>query len=347
MCKVIMIPNASKVKSMNGLARKCADLLSDQRDGYGYAAVGKKGVFGSRTLYPSEYGKGTSYKLPYAEDTEDNSVPFGKPTKSMGGAMFHGRISTNQKTLVNTHPIERDGHYIIHNGVVTHHGPKYDANTTNDTEHVLFNFLSGGIETVSKNLTGYYAVGIIDKEYNMHIFKDSIAQLHVAYSNVLESPVFATTAELVTKVGKYIGENLKAAVVKDDTYIVFDKQGKLIHQTGFESRGYDDYSAKHARSSLGYDLVDNIMSVSFKDDMPTLDRSGSYETYEEFVWNNVSDEFLDEIQYLDDTYTIHMDSRQVGVHEFESMDIIDQVECVIIRPNGTKVEWKRNMVKYA
>ena len=179
---------------------------------------------------------------------------------------------------------------------------------------------------------------------NLHIFKDSIANLHVAYSNLLESPIFATTAELVVKVGKYIGENLEAAVVKDDTYLVFNKQGKLIHQSSFESRGYDDYSAKHASASLGYELTPKTSikkPVSWKDDIIDISAYNAYESYEEMVWSNVSDEYLDEIQYLDDTYTIVRGHRQIGVHEFETMDIVDQVECTITRPNGTIVTGKQ------
>src|ERR1035437_4813321 len=130
MCKIIIIPNASKIENFDEFSRFVAESLSCMSDGYGHAVVGQEGVFGVRTLSPQGY----AFDVKVPDFCESNSETFGKVSPIIGAALFHGRISTNVVDLLNTHPIQRDGWSLIHNGVVTHHGEKYTMTTANDSE---------------------------------------------------------------------------------------------------------------------------------------------------------------------------------------------------------------------
>lgn len=344
MCKIVIIPNASKVKDFKDFSETMAYELSDQSDGFGFAAQGKKGVFGSRTLSPSSFAdeKPPSFAV-------GNRYDFGEQSEVIGAAMFHGRVSTNYISIRNTHPIEREGWYLIHNGVVTHHGKKYKKNTSNDSEDVLFELMNGGITSVAKNLTGYYAVGAIDDNGLVHVIRDSIASLYVAYSEKLETFIFATTTELIDAVGTYVKEDLTAYRVKNDIYLVFD-QGKLIKEESFVSAGYDDHSASWSSHSLGYNLTP---SASWgKDDIPeggpTDDEeffeyeSGVQddEDFEEFLDTfdlaDVSDSFWEELDYINRDYRIiDHNFKDVDIEDFRKMPLKKQVLCEIRRPDGT------------
>lgn len=251
MCKIIIIPNASKILEIEKFSRYCADILSSMPDGFGYAAQGKKGVFGARTLEPELYSRAPSVP----EFCVPVEFPFGEKSEVIGAAMFHGRMSTNVRDIANTHPISRDNWHLIHNGVVTDHGDNYKMLTSNDSEHVLKHLQTGGIDAVSANLTGYYAAGAFDGYGRLHVFRDSIAQLFYAYSAVLDSPIFATTQDIIHDIGDYFKDTLVPIQVKDNTYLVF-QDGKLVEHREFISRGYDKYSANLAGKSLGYSIDD-------------------------------------------------------------------------------------------
>lgn len=322
MCKIVIIPNGTDIPKFDVFVRKTAAAMADQKDGFGYAAQGTDGVFGLRTTNPIAFLK-QKKQLPYVESA---SVPFGKKTKVNGAVMLHGRTSTNFHGLVNTHPIVRDKHYLIHNGVVTHHGEKYEKHTQNDSEDVLYNFIKGGINDVSQNLTGYYAASIIDDKGLLHVIKDSIANLYCAWSDKLNSPVFATTESLINMISIHIEEELVPNLVKDDTYLIFE-MGKLVSQEVFASRGCDSHSAKYAERSLGFSLDgdwsnNDIYSAS----NPELD--------------DASDEFLDEVEFFDHSYQFWYNAKELSLSEFYELPLREQLNCVIRRHDGSRVPTK-------
>lgn len=333
MCKILIIPNASKIDCMTKFSKAASHWLKDMRDGYGWIALGDQGAFGERTTTPDLYRDVPKHgeRMPYAKIPSAELQFFGKPSKVQGAAMFHGRVSTNDHNMLNTHPIEREGYYIIHNGVVTHHGETYLMNTTNDTEHVLFNFIQGGIDNVAKNLTGYYATGIIDPNGQLHVMRDAIASLHVAWSDTLNSPIFATTSDIIKQVGKYLNESLDIHAVTENSYMVFNRSGELTEHSKFKSRGYDSYSASLSSKSLGKSLTwSDTASYSWRDDDTYFD-ADSFEVYD-----LVSDDFLDEIERLDDSYTI-LDRHgvELTVKQFEQLRLVDQANCLIERQDGS------------
>ena len=227
-------------------------------DGYGFAAQGDKGVFGARTLSPMAFTKGIVPPTFCYSDFES----FGIVSNVTGAAMFHGRTSTNTKSLINTHPISKEGW-----------------------------------QRVATNLSGYYACGAIDPDGMLHVFRDKIAPLVYAYSETLKAAIFATTEELIEVIGDYIKEELVCFDMKDDTYLVFDG-GELISQDTFKSKGWDKYSRSWADTSLGSDWNDrnygddwysgNVSEPDFSE-YDALDETYTYHlglkeiSYEEFV----------------------------------------------------------------
>lgn len=346
MCKLVLIPNASNIIDFDEFAKLMSWSLSDQSDGFGFAAVGKDGVFGAKSVLVDPLNQDIPQK-PWIDVSHSPIQNFGKKSEVIGAAMFHGRISTNKKDILNTHPLKRDNHYIVHNGVVTHHGKKYKKLTQNDTEDVLFNFLTGGIDEVAKNLTGYYACGIIDKDLNFHVFRDGVANLHYAHSDLI-GDIFATTKELIEEIGQYLNETLSAYPVLKDQYIKYDQNGEVLEHKTFKSRGYDSYSKGLSWKSLGYDLDDRgYMTDSdyrstdwtkwpdeWKDDTNSRDIVDPNMDMTKYV----SDYYLDEIQLVNEDYLIECDNEPISHKEFMSLPLTSKIQCVVIRPDGTELD---------
>lgn len=310
-------------------------LQATERDGFGYTIQGSSGLFGERTessKFISDYF--VDEKLPKAPWTISSSNTFGTLTDILTGAgMFHGRISTNNRSLINTHPLQKHGWTLIHNGVVTDHGPKYTMITDNDTEHVLERLATGGIEAVAKNLSGYYAVGAIDPKGNLHIFKDNIASLYSAWVIDLKSWMFATTEDLIVEFCEnFEYEHGPIEKVKDDTYLVF-KANKLKSQSKFNSRGYDKHSAGLATKSLGREIdigSEGVISMTGNFDNGVKQRVKQKTDLEYF---------FEEVNFADESYTI-LDywERPIPLDDFKLLADEDKLACTIIRPDGTIVD---------
>lgn len=330
MCKIIVLTDATKIKAMPEFTRKMADLLSDQPDGFGAVMQGVNGVYGVKSLYPRRFSKGLK-KLKFTKSVADSY--FGKESPTYGPALFHGRISTNKINITNTHPMIRDGYHLIHNGVVQNEGEDYAKDTTNDSEDILYHFINGGIDKVSQNISGYYACAVINPDNTLSIWRDDIASLHCAWSDKLESYIFATTITLITEIGKLVGEELLTDPVNDNVYLKF-KGNEILEQEEFVNLGYakiSGYARSQAKHSLGYEL------------------STPAESVQDF-YDSVSEDYLEELEYLNDTYTItDPEGHLIGADEFYSMKLEEQVLCTLKRPNGMVVdpwsaeEWERDM----
>jgi len=306
--------------------------MLDMSDGFGYVAQGDKGLFGVRSLSPISYAKGISTPDFCNKLTE----PFGTVSKVTGAAMFHGRVSTNTVSFNNTHPINRDNWSMIHNGVVTNHGEKYAMTTSNDSEHVLYNMITGSIDRVASSLTGYYAYGAIDPLGQLHVVRDGIAKLFYAYSTKIDSPIFATTEELIEKIGDKLGETLIGQAVKDNTYLVYNGKALLKH-VSFKSRGWDDHSKSLSGKSLGVQFPSgypNSQAYWQGDDLSPPDHPKD----DEINYEDISQDYLDEYQFFDDSYQFSFGFKELTCEEFFKLEFSSQMECVVKRHDGTVLE---------
>jgi hypothetical protein len=237
--------------------------------------------------------------------------------------MFHGRTSTNSVSLLNTHPIVRDGHVLIHNGVVSHHGEKYKQLTSNDSEHIVYEWAKGGMSSVAANLTGYYAGGIMSHDGTLTVFRDAIASLHYAWCDTLESPVFATTRDMLVEMSDYFRETWDILEVKDNVCLTF-LNGELIKQEAFVSRGWDSHAASLSHLSLGRSIVDDER-WGWEDDSAPDDTA------------YVTEDYLIEQEYFDYSYVFLDGHREIGLEEYQRLTLAEQIQITVRRHDGTIV----------
>lgn len=329
MCKIVVITNSSKFDFTDTVETIGNLLLETEPDGFGYAAVGEKGIFGEKTLDDEFQTMIQTAKFFPSWMIRSKSESFGSYSKLSGPMILHGRISTNKSGLKNTHPMIRDNNYMIHNGVITDHGDSYKKATDNDSEDLQYRFLKG-IKQVEKHITGYYAFANIDSKNQLHVCRDRIADLYVTYSESHETYIFATTRSLIDDIAEdfemIIGPVNK---VRDDLYMIF--QGNdIIHHQSIKSRGYDDYSAGLARKSLGRNLV------AVGDDFTERE---DYERYNSFLDDSddhwLNEEFYNAIQQVDDTCSIiDKDNNSLTATEFHTLPFKEQKLCLIEFSDG-------------
>jgi predicted glutamine amidotransferase len=337
-------------------------LLKSERDGFGFAVNGKSGVYGEKFIGKSQTYETTVFEkdkdqysmtgLPFINVTRQ---PIGKFSKANGGAIFHGRTSTNKMGFKNTHPIQKHGWTLIHNGVVTDHGPKYKMITDNDTEHLVERLATGGIASLTQHLTGYYAFGAFDPSGNLHIGRDAIAWLYVAKLPELETYVFATTEDLIKEFcEEFTIDRSPIELVKNNVYMVFNTKGEMISCQNIESRGYDTYSRGLASKSLGYqnEYMENdsrSFAMSEYDDMAFEKRYSTMEMDLNSEDTDIDekairdyDKYRTEVETsLDHSYVFQAPNGQtISLKEFKALEFEEQDRCTIIRPDGTWLTWK-------
>jgi len=257
MCKQVLFSNASKLGEPEKFDRFMASILVDQRDGFGSAWFNGKSCFGVRTIDPLDFSSGQ----PEMDIVDPWVQRFGDATKKVKGpALFHGRISTNVVSLENTHPMALNDWHLVHNGVVDYLGEDYKRNTSNDSEDVVHCLSTGSIDKVAELLEGYYAFGGIDPLGRLHVARDKIAMLYVAWSDKLNSFIYATNTDLIEKIAKKYGEKMKGKLLKPDTYLIY-KGNTIVERQSFKSLGYTSYQSKYASQSLGWNLDDSTEST--------------------------------------------------------------------------------------
>lgn len=378
MCLVVAFSNSKKLdirKSANVIGPM---LLEQEQDGFGYAVQGKKGQFGEKYVGENFRSRLKSMhlvvQLPLAK--KEHQL-FGDVAAPDGPAIFHGRTSTNHKGLLNCHPMQREGWSLIHNGVVTDHGPKYEKLTTNDSEDVLRHLILG-MPSVAKNLSGYYAFAAIDPDGKLHVAKDDTARLFTAWSGVIESYIFGTTYELIADISKQLKLNVGPIdAVESNHYLVLDGNEQVHHEV-FVSRGWTQTESRHARASLGrsLDAMDKSESYEtwqgasvytgksyasttstetktgdgaslFRDDDTELDGGIAKEGWpsEEggiASWAENEDAYYQlrhELENLDDSYTIFTEMGEIlTAAQFLKLDHINQEQCYIERADGSIVQ---------
>lgn len=324
MCKVLMLTNTEKLKNRKTVVESIAKhLLTDQRDGFGYAIQGAQGAYGERTI-KDEFTSRIGNEKHEIKDAifQPTYNRYGTIAKPVGGAIFHGRTSTNSLGLVNTHPIVKNNWSLIHNGVVTNHGPKYEKETSNDTEDLVHYLSTTGVSGIEEHITGYYAIGALDPMGNLHIIKDAVAPLFVCINKTLECFMFATTERLLTEVAKDCHWALgPLEEVRDNCHLIYDIKGKLIHNQDIKSRGYGFKESEYSKFSLGRDLREvgayegydaDVMWAKYKVDSERSEFKG----YKFFDWND----------------------KELTYDEFIMLDVVTKADCFVYRPDGSLVE---------
>lgn len=343
MCKIVSFSNATKL-DMKQAARVIGTALNKlEPDGFGYAVQGQNGQFGEKSVKKSEKFSSRFNRLVVSLPfIKMQASTFGTVSEVVGPAIFHGRTSTNNKGLKNCHPMQRDGWGLIHNGVVTDHGPKYEKFTTNDSEDVLARLILG-IDQVEAQLTGYYAFSAIDPAGKLHIGRDSLATLFCAWSESLESYVFATTESLIRQLAKQLKFSVGVIdAVEDNVYFVMDGNA-IASMATIKPRGYERHESQHATASLGRSLDSSSYTSGVYDySRRGLAREETVAVQASWLSDDSDDsksqgyyDWRRQLDAVDESYSIY-DSygRPVTVAEFHRMDHWSQEDCNILKPNG-------------
>lgn len=331
MCKVIAFSNLSQVKRMRELVDLSARLVAEsERDGFGYAIQTRQGVYGERSLEPRSFRYGMNRPKLDAPYVSHKHETFGSRAKAIGAGIFHGRTSTNEISLRNTHPLCRDGWSLVHNGVVSNHGPKYKMNTSNDTEHLLHYLSTTGLSGIEKHITGYLAIAAIDPDGVLHIARDSIAPLSVSYIQDIDSLMFATKAEHITDLCGALNWTCSVpAPVNDNTYLRFNRGVLDSHET-WTPRGRTQVESAWASKSLGREL-DPLVKVS-----PRFAPDNAMASRWDLVVESES-RFFEEIEQLADSSYLFLDYKNTELSYADFMKLPDDHKlcCTVIRPDGT------------
>lgn len=233
MCKVLMISGIKPENNANAIRfmKVMGTLMStNNTDGLGYSATDKDGnLFGERwhknadafsvakpVVNNSERKKQLLGKLEpaskknnyYSHSTRGQYNNYGVvDLTKMVAVTLHTRFATSGKEFANTHPFyDPDADTsLIHNGVIRN-DKDFDLKlSTCDSESILISYVNNkvaaspeSIQTVSNELIGYYACGVLARDANgkriLDIFKGNGASLHCAWVENLETFVFSTSA---------------------------------------------------------------------------------------------------------------------------------------------------------
>ena len=113
MCKIVTLTNTKNLDA-KAISEAIGGVVQGiEKDGYGYAVQGKSGVFGEKCIAPAfsaRIGIKNTVKLPIIEARQS---AFGTKDKPIGPGIFHGRTSTNDKGLLNCHPMQKSGWHLI------------------------------------------------------------------------------------------------------------------------------------------------------------------------------------------------------------------------------------------
>ena len=326
MCKIVTFTNARKLDIKKTAEKVGNILLETERDGFGYAVQGVEGVFGEKCIDSTFTSRIKSKNKVPSEIIKQKYESFGHYSNPMGGMILHGRVSTNDRGLNNCHPMIKKDHYLIHNGVVTDHGPEYQKLTTNDSEDVLHRFIEG-VDQVQKHLTGYYAFAAFDPNNRLHVLRDRIATLYIGWCDKYDTYIIATTRDLVERVAKSILATVENVdEVKDDIYLIFNNN-MIVSNNRIQSRGYGEREAKHASKSLGRSL-DTTPYNGYED-------YESYYDYDDDSYIYAEEKFQDAIKQVDDRCIIwDADNKEIDFMTFHSLSFKEQKKCYIETPEG-------------
>jgi len=185
-----------------------------------------------------------------------------------------------------------------------------------------------GISGIEKNLTGYYAIGAIDPQLNLHVIRDSSASLYVACNTTLGCLIFGTTEELIENVAKDLKWKIDAIEqVKGNIHLIFNSKGDIISNNPINPRGWTTYESKWADRSLGYNLTEKYYESK---EWSTLDNEDDY-----------YDLYKNEISNADASYKFYdWNGREMEYAEFMACDEMTKYDCTVTRADGTVVDPK-------
>lgn len=311
MCKLFAINKVSKIKNLEGLTRVIQSGMTSERDGFGIMAKTKQGSTSWRKfLNPKQ---ATILPIQSSIFSKKNWTGQGS-FEDIVSIVFHGRTSTNDVSLINTHPINKHGISLMHNGVVQYDGPKYQAITTNDTEHMVELIAKpNGLDLIQNHVTGYYAtIDYREGIESMRIIKDNIAPLLFFWSDDFESYFFASTEAQLQSVAAFLKINVSIQEVEDSCHFEINSKNEVFNFKKITPKGRSKYADSWSSKSLGYELKD-------------------YSRNED---TSLESDFFLATDFMDHNWKVFYGRNEISQDEFFSLDVEDQKSCCLIDDRG-------------
>lgn len=354
MCKIFAMTNMEKVV----LSKKFINIVKNEvckksdDDGFGYAVLGQDGKLGGeRTIRPKSF-------KPLSGAPEDKvvySLPITLKSANMFGQIdllnpkafiAHGRLSTNTVSIENTHPFTNGEVALVHNGVVYDELDEVkESLTTNcDTEILLRYWEKGGMKAIEENVSGYYAMAVLDKAGKLHIARDDRAMLYISYCRTVHSFIIATTPDIIKGVAKNMKWNIEQPEeLLENFYAVFDGNEIVKHEkidpwgmvraygrsAGARALGWESEDYGYSRHYTGYGNYGTPTTTttdrgSLSDDIPPEDEPAP--SYKELI---AKDDYL---HGRHDEVTTETEDVSDEYRDEEPKDLVDELEgCTILK----------------
>jgi Glutamine amidotransferase domain len=204
MCRLAIFPfiPAGKEKQAWELAQAITPYLVEKnRDGFGYMALGRNGLFGERWLDVDDAWSIPAIVHPKLKGFESVLVnkqggynSFGQHTKRTQSMALHSRMATCGRGLTNVHPFlsKKNDIGVVHNGMITNSASIGLGYSTCDSESIVTGYVKydvadrlASLNKLVDDMEGWYASAILSKNkkgvWHMDIFRDARAPLHLAY----------------------------------------------------------------------------------------------------------------------------------------------------------------------
>jgi len=224
MCQILCVTAHDPAKRDEIIQNAWNTMKFSQKDGYGAAWFGINGEIGFYKRRLAYIKNPISFNLPeFIQRKTTNIIDFQSENNipSDGGFLIiHGRISTNEIKLENTHPmLTEDGKTaLIHNGTVSSYNYDNLDNCSCDSELLMQAYVKGGIEEINENIQGrfaFMALRLEEELKTLHVAKDFFQPLFGG--KLPDGYAFATNDNLLTNVkAEILGEFV------DNQLLIFD-----------------------------------------------------------------------------------------------------------------------------
>lgn len=229
MCKIAAIPmvnnkNRAKVKRLMRSLQK--EMTKNDQEGFGYMAVGSKGLYGEKWLNPVDaWSKGkqdpNQKQLGILNTVLEREMPydsFGHNTNDFTSVALHARMATCEKSIENTHPFVTEDRTVglIHNGIISNHHRFKKSYSTCDSEALLTQYLASDVANFPKQLStamfpveGWFAAAVfakrLDGQWVLDLFRDDHTPIEAVYVPAVGGLVFCTKADMVVEACRALG----------------------------------------------------------------------------------------------------------------------------------------------
>ena len=298
-----------KQKELREFMIAMAPLMSKtEQDGFGYAAFTDKGFYGEHWLANDDAfryrqiwnKKDTEIRNEFQGALEGDpryhcfmerpNVDYDK--ENVFAMILHARMATTPKALKNVHPFVRDGHVLIHNGMISNYQEKHLKliNSTCDSETILNSYIDrkvsstmSNIDAVAQDLRGSYTCGLMTKDADgqpiLDLFRHS-NPLGACYIRELDALVFCTSIWLVQQACDKLKWKCGSFFhLKDDQMIRMNaKTGRFLAKHEFKSVTGNYAAAPGVWSKQQWDEFysrNNITTPTESDDASNVDNTDS------------------------------------------------------------------------